>query len=58
MKKVSFLPAFINPRAQPYVVAPDDPKFREILEYTEWVSDQHAHKFKVEGDEVVVDTSI
>jgi capsule synthesis protein PGA_cap len=57
VERVSFLPAFINPRAQPYVVKPDDPKFREILEFTEWVSDQHPHRFRVEGGEVVVETA-
>lgn len=57
VERVSFLPAFINPQAQPYVVTPDDPKFQEILEWTEWVSDQHPHKFRVEGSEVVVDTA-
>ena len=56
VERVSFLPAYINPRAQPYVVAPDDPKFAEILKFTEWVSDQHPHKFRVEGGEIVVDT--
>jgi poly-gamma-glutamate synthesis protein (capsule biosynthesis protein) len=55
VERVSFLPAFINPRAQPYAVAPDDPKFGEILKFTEWVSDQHPHKFRVEGNEVVVE---
>lgn len=54
IEKVSFLPAFINHRAQPYVVAPDDPRFQEILDFAEWVSDQHPHKFQVEGNEVVV----
>lgn len=58
IERVSFLPAFINPQAQPYVVGPDDPKFQEILDWTEWVSDQHPHKFRVEGNEVVIDTSI
>ena len=57
IEKVSFLPTFITPQAQPYVVAPDDPKFQEILKWTEWVSDHHPHKFRVEGNEVVVDTS-
>jgi poly-gamma-glutamate capsule biosynthesis protein CapA/YwtB (metallophosphatase superfamily) len=57
VEKVSFLPAFINHRAQTYVVKPDDPKFREILEWTEWVSNRHPHKFRVEGGEVVVDTA-
>ncbi len=57
VERVSFLPAFINNRAQPYVVTRDDPKFDEILKFTEYVSDQHPHKFRVEGNEVVVDTS-
>ena len=56
VERVSFLPAFINPRAQPYVVAPEDPKFGEILKFTEWVSDQHPHRFRVEKNEVVVET--
>ena len=34
----------------------DDPKFKEILDFTEWVSDQHPHKFRVERNEVIVDT--
>ncbi len=54
--RISFLPAYINHRAQPYAVAADDPKFAEILKFTEWVSDQHPHKFRVEGNEVVVET--
>ncbi len=58
IERVSFLPAFINHRAQPYAVTPADPKFQEILEFTEWVSDQHPHRFRVEGNEVVVDTSV
>ena len=41
--------------AQP---GPDDPKFQEILEWTEWVSDQHPHKFRVDGNEIVIDTSV
>jgi len=57
VERVSFLPAFINHRAQPYVVAPGDPKFGEILKFTEWVSDQHPHKFRVERGEVVVETA-
>jgi hypothetical protein len=37
------------------VVAPDDPKFGEILKFTEWVSDQHPHKFRVDGGEVLIE---
>jgi poly-gamma-glutamate synthesis protein (capsule biosynthesis protein) len=56
IERVSFLPAFINHRAQPYVLRREDPKFQEVLDYTEWVSDQHPHAFRLEGDEVVVET--
>ena len=58
IERVSFLPAFINPRAQPYPLEADDPKFKEVLEFTEWVSDQHPHKFRVDGNEVVVETKV
>ena len=57
VERVSFLPAFISPRAQPYAVPAGDPKFQEILEFAEWVSDQHPHRFTVEGDEIVVETA-
>jgi poly-gamma-glutamate synthesis protein (capsule biosynthesis protein) len=57
VEKVSFLPAFINYKAQPYAVTADDPKFREILDYMEWASDHHPHKFRAEGNEIVVDTT-
>lgn len=57
VERISFLPAFINGQGQPAVVPPGDPKFKEILEFTEWVSDCHPHKFRVEGNEVVVETS-
>lgn len=58
IRRVSFLPTFINAKAQPQVLSSTDPKFQETLDYLEWVSDQHPHKFTVEGDEVVVDTSL
>jgi hypothetical protein len=57
VEKVSFIPAFINARAQPYALTPDDPKFKEVVNWTEWVSEQHPHKFRVEGSEVVVETN-
>jgi len=58
IEKVSFLPVFINHRAQPYVLKHGDPKFQEIVDWAEWVSDQHPHAFRIEGDEVVIDTKI
>ena len=56
VEKVSFLPAFINKKAHPEVLSREDPKFDMVLRYLEWVSDQFPHTFKVEGDEVVVQT--
>ena len=56
VEKVSFLPTFINKSAHPEVLNREDPKFDMVLRYTEWVSDQFAHSFKVEGDEVIVET--
>ena len=57
IERVSFIPCFINERAQPYALSRNDPKFNEVLRFTEWVSDQHPHKFIVDGDEIVIDTS-
>ncbi len=57
IERVAFIPAYINPQAQPYAVGPGDARFKEILDFTEWVSDQHPHKFRVEGGEVVVETT-
>ncbi len=54
--RVSFLPAYINNQAQPELVTQDNPRFSEMLDYMEWVSDEHAHKFRVDGDEIVVET--
>ncbi len=58
VERVSFLPTFINTQAQPETVKPDDDRFQEILSYMEWVSDQFPHRFQVEGDEVVVQSSV
>ena len=58
VERVSFIPTYINPMAQPYAVEPTDPKFQEIVDWAEWVSDHHPHKFRVEGNEVVIDTSL
>ena len=55
VERVSFLPAYINARAQPYALDANDPKFGQILEFAEWVSDQHPHKLRAEGNEVVVE---
>ncbi|MDI7258756.1 MAG: CapA family protein [Thermodesulfobacteriota bacterium] len=58
VERVSFLPTFINNRAQPESLNRKDERFQEILDHVEWVSDQFPHRFKVEGDEVVVQSSV
>jgi poly-gamma-glutamate synthesis protein (capsule biosynthesis protein) len=57
IEKVSFLPAYVNKLAQAEALNRDEPRFQEVLEYAEWVSDQFPHSFKVEGNEVVVQTT-
>lgn len=55
VERVSFLPTWINSRAQPAVLTSDDSRFAEVTDYVEWVSDQFPHTFRIEGDEVVVE---
>jgi len=57
VERISFLPAFINPRAQPAVVTPDQSRFQDILSYVEWLSDPFATQFSVDGNEIVVDAA-
>jgi hypothetical protein len=55
--KVSFVPMFINGKGQPVAMPAGDSKFQDIVEYMEWISDCYPHKFKIEGNEVVIDTA-
>ncbi|MBI2987676.1 MAG: CapA family protein [Deltaproteobacteria bacterium] len=55
VERVSFLPALINELAQPEVLDSKDPRFQEVVQTMEWVSDFVPHKFRVEGNEVVVE---
>jgi poly-gamma-glutamate capsule biosynthesis protein CapA/YwtB (metallophosphatase superfamily) len=57
IERVSFIPAFTNQHAQPYPVTPGDPRYQDVVDYVEWVSNQYPHTFVAEGDEVVVDVS-
>ncbi len=56
IERISFLPAYINKLAQPEVLDSNDSRFQEIVQYLEWVSDYVPHKFRVEGNEVVVES--
>lgn len=52
--QVSFLPMKIDKQYRPEVLRNGDPRFGEIQQYMEWVSEGFDHKFRVEGDEVIV----
>jgi poly-gamma-glutamate synthesis protein (capsule biosynthesis protein) len=55
IQKVSFLPIYINKLAQAEALNREDPRFQEVLDYAEWVSDPYPHRFTVEGNEVIVE---
>jgi poly-gamma-glutamate capsule biosynthesis protein CapA/YwtB (metallophosphatase superfamily) len=52
--KVSFLPTLIDPQLRPEILKNGDPRFDEAVNFMEWVSEDFPHKFKVDGDEVIV----
>jgi poly-gamma-glutamate capsule biosynthesis protein CapA/YwtB (metallophosphatase superfamily) len=54
VKRVSFLPVLIDRQLRPEVLRNGDPRFGDAVRFMEWVSEDHAHHFTVEGDEVVV----
>jgi poly-gamma-glutamate synthesis protein (capsule biosynthesis protein) len=54
IKRISFLPVLIDDKIRPEVLHRGDPRFDDAVNYMEWVSQGHDHKFTVEGDEVVV----
>lgn len=51
---VSFLPAYINRFGQPAVLDADDPKFTEVIEYAESMSNEVPHRFDIVDNEVVI----
>lgn len=55
VERVAFIPAYINKLAQPEPLQATDPRFQEVLQTMEWSSDYMPHKFRTDGDEVVVD---
>jgi hypothetical protein len=51
---VSFLPMMMDKRYRPEVLRRDDPRFKKMVDYMEWVSVDMPHRFTIEGDEVLV----
>ena len=54
VKKVSFLPVQIDRQLRPEVLTHSDTRFDTVMNYLDWASEDYAHRFVVEGDEVVV----
>jgi poly-gamma-glutamate synthesis protein (capsule biosynthesis protein) len=52
--RVSFLPVLIDRQLRPEVLRNGDPRFDDAVRFMEWVSEEHPHRFTVDGDEVVV----
>jgi len=57
IKRVSFLPAYINKQSQPEILVSADPRFVEVARYVEEITRDQGLKtaYTIEGDEVVVD---
>jgi len=53
---VSMLPAYFNEKTQLEAANQENPRFNEILRYMEWVSDQFPHSFRVQANEIVIQT--
>jgi poly-gamma-glutamate synthesis protein (capsule biosynthesis protein) len=52
--RVGFLPVRIDTKYRPEVLLHDDPRFTAAVEHMDWCSEGLAHRFTVDGDEVVV----
>lgn len=54
VEKVTFLPTLIDPKLRPEILKAGDERFDDMVQFMEWVSDEFPHKFKVDGDEVII----
>ena len=54
VKSVSFVPMMIDKLYRPEVLKNGDPRFDDMVNYMEWVSEGFDHSFSVSGDEVMV----
>jgi poly-gamma-glutamate synthesis protein (capsule biosynthesis protein) len=54
VKRFSFLPLMFDRQYRPEALHNGDPRFDDVVRYMEWTSEGFDHKFKVDGDEVVV----
>lgn len=52
--RVSFLPVLIDKQLRPEVLRRNDARFDDAVRFMEWVSEGFDHRFRIEGDEVLV----
>ena len=52
--RVAFLPVLIDKQLRPEILKQGDPRFDDMVNYMDWASQGFEHRFKIEGDEVVV----
>ena len=57
VERVSFLPVLIDPQLRPEVLRAGDARFDDRVRYMDWASEGFDHAFRVEGDEVVVESA-
>ena len=54
VKKVSFLPVQMDKQLRPEVLKRADPRFDVVVKFMDSVSEDHEHKFTLDGDEVLL----
>jgi poly-gamma-glutamate capsule biosynthesis protein CapA/YwtB (metallophosphatase superfamily) len=54
VQKLSFRPVMFDSNYRPVPLTADDPRFRQVVDYLEWASEDMPHAFTIVGDEVVV----
>jgi poly-gamma-glutamate synthesis protein (capsule biosynthesis protein) len=57
VERVSFLPVLIDKQLRPEVLRAGDSRFDDMVRYMDWASEDFDHRFRVEGDEVVVESA-
>ncbi len=55
VERASFIPTLIDTQLRPEPLDAGDPRFDELVKYWEWVSDEFPTRFRVEGNEVVIE---
>jgi len=54
VRSVSFIPMLIDKLYRPEVLRNGDARFADMVSYMDCASDGFDHKFRVDGDEVIV----